>query len=354
MFSIFGPRTFSPLRVFSEVEKYTKSIDGKRFRVRGVLYPKSSKKGRASYFLKMSENDAQKDGVEAKRVSLQVSAYREEVELIDKWLGWEVVLEGQLSVKVWVDTGSVKISLKKPKVIKGIQVVEIDNDADLEEVMRLFEQNPCNKPRGEQVIDYIGEVVKKRKINVLLLGPRGKGVDDICIEFERANGLDQYVNLTRQYRSLSPSSLMTDQINEHFLKLCNELNEYATSGQYDLICIARGGGDPVQLSSLNNKDLCKGIINCPIPVCASIAHATDNLWIKLCSDLFTNVPAVFVGELKRAVDKVYPGKVEFTATQLETSAPEEKAGTWENVLLLFIVLAVLIALAVFVCKMFLG
>ncbi len=351
MFNIFGPRTTSPLRVFSEVEKYTKSVDGKRFRIRGVLYPKSSKKGRSAYLLKMTENDAQKDGVEAKRVSLQVSAYGEEIELIDKWLGWEVVLEGQLSVKVWVDTGTAKISLKKPKVIKGIQVVEIDNDADLEEVMGLFKQNPRNKPRGEQVIGYISEIVKNRKINVLLLGPRGKGVDDVCAEFERANGLDQYVNLTRQYRTLSPSSLMTDQIKDHFLKLCEEISEYSESGQYDLICIARGGGDPVQLSSLNNKDLCKGIINCSVPVCASVAHATDDLWLKRCSDLFTNVPAVFVGELKRAVDKVYPGEVEFVATQQDEGEPEEPTISKESILIWIILGAVIIALIVFICRL---
>ncbi len=351
MFNIFGPRTISPLRVFSEVEKHTKGVDGRQFRIRGVLYPKSSKKGRASYLLKMTENDAQEAGVEAKRVSLQVSAYGEEVELIDRWLGWEVILEGQLSVKVWVDTGTAKIYLKQPKVIKGIQIVEIDSDADLEEVMGLFGQNPRNKPRGEQVIDYIGDIVKQRKINVLLLGPKGKGVDDVCAEFERARGLDQFVNLTRQYRTLSPSSLMTDQIKDHFLKLCEEIRGYSESGQYDLICIARGGGDPVQLSSLNNKDLCKEIINCPIPVCASVAHATDDLWLKRCSDLFTNVPAVFVGELKRAVDKVCPGKVEFVATQQDESEPEESAIRKESIVVWIILGAVIVALLVFICRL---
>ncbi len=351
MFNIFGPKTFSPLSIFSEVESYTNKVDGKQFRVRGVLYPKSIKKGRASYLLKMTEKDAQKDGVDSRRVSLQVLAYREEVELIDKWLGWEVVLEGRLSVKVWIDTGSVKVSLKNPKVIKGVQVVEIDNDAELEEVMTLFEQNPRNKPRGEQVIDYICNVVKQRKINVLLLGPRGKGVDDICAEFERARGLGQYVNLTRQYRTLSPSSLMADQIKEHFLKLCEEISGYSESGQYDLICIARGGGDPIQLSSLNNKDLCEGIINCSIPVCASVAHATDDLWLKRCSDLFTNVPAVFVGELKRAVDKVYPGAVEFVATQQEEIESEESAISKESILIWIILGAVIIAMLVFICRL---
>ena len=71
-----------------------------------------------------------------------------------------------------------------------------------------------------------------------------------------------------------------------------------------------------------------------------MAHSSDELWLKESGDMFTNVPALFVSELVRAVEAVHPGAVKVSAMQ--TRKQYLQRSLWQKILwvLLFIALAV--------------
>ncbi|MCD8340349.1 MAG: hypothetical protein LUC43_09185, partial [Burkholderiales bacterium] len=333
----------------------TAKLDGKRVRVRGILFPKTRRKKYSEFTLKMLEEDAEDTDIDFRRVSLSILAFGQEAEVFEELISWEVVVEGDLNIKLWLDSSSASISLLHPKVVKAVGEIVQEEDPQLKEILSAFAENPMHKPRGEAVIESLTNIVKKRKLNVLVIGPEGKGTGDIIAEFERAEGLNEHVELKRVNQSLSPGSYAKAQVKAHFIKLGDEIREYAKSGDYDIICLARGGGDASQLSSLNNKYLCMSIIDSKVPVCAALAHASDNLWLKQCSDLFTNVPAVFVGELVRAVNNAYPEAVQFTATERIAPAVSyeiEEKRRWPNYLMWALWLFILGALAFFLWTLF--
>ncbi len=357
MLQLFGPPVTSPLGALGEVADATAKLDGKRLRVKGILFPKTKRKKYSEFTLKMSEEDAEDTDIDFRRVSLSILVYGQDAERFEQFISHEIIVEGILNIKLWLDTSSASISLTYPRVVKVIGEIEQEEDPQLKQILQAFEENPMRKPRGEDVIGWLTKILEKRKLKVLVIGPEGKGTGDILAEFERAEGLDEYVDLKRVNRSLSPGSYSKAQVKAHFTRLSDEIQGYADSGNFDIICLARGGGDSSQLSSLNNKELCMTIIGSKIPVCAALAHASDNLWLKQCSDLFTNVPAVFIGELVRAVNDAHPDAVQFTATERAQPAYSyelEEKPILSPVVIKVLLLAALGALAFFLWKIFGG
>ncbi len=321
--SLFAKDT--PQEAFDRIGRMVGDLGGKTLKIRGVLMLKTERARYSTFSLRMPDEVARQRQMDPYSYALQIFAYENEADELRKYVGWEVLIEGPIEFKVWTESSRIDVSLKEPRILKTYGSTFDIKENELAEVLAEFERNPRGKPRGEEVIAYLSNILRSRKLNILLIGPKGKGFEDILHEFERASGLENFVNLYTANRPLNPPSRAKEAEEQHFSRLVGELRDYAASGSYDLICFCRGGGDPNQLVGLNNKALCLAVINSNVPVCASIAHSTDALWLKRASDLFTNVPGVFVGELKRAVDAVYPNQVAFRASHAD-DLPDPQVG----------------------------
>lgn len=355
MFSLFlSKKPLNPLEAFRRIQAVLGPIEEEEFLFQGVLIPKEQKKNFTIYALKITEalvSDAEeqsKDELDLSKVTLKVFEKKRKNSPLAEVVNWEVILAGKLEIKIWEDSSSAAITLKEPTLIKKLRKIDLQSSHEIEEIRTLFQRNPASKPRDEALIEELSsQLTRKSQLSVLVYGPAGKGRDDILTEFSRAEGIENFIRLYTVDKTLSPPSLNINKTREHLKKICEELEAYARTGQYDLICIARGGGDPFQLASLNNKELCETIIRLPTPVCVSVAHSSDELWLKESGDMFTNVPALFVSELVRAVEAVHPGAVKVSAMQ--TRKQYLQRSLWQKILwvLLFIALAVA---AWFVCR----
>ena len=323
MFSFFfSKKPLNPLEAFHRVEAVLQPIQQEEFLFKGVLVPKEKKKNYSIYALKITESLIEEEPSESEqeidlsKVTLQVFERNKKDSVLADAVNWEVVLSGCLEIKIWKDSSTAAICLREPTLLKKIQPIQLQSSDEINEIRSLFQQNPASKPRDEKLIEELSsKLARKSKLSVLVYGPAGKGRDDILTEFSRAEGIENFIRLYTVDKTLSPPSLNIKKSKEHFKKICEELEGYSQTGEYDLICLARGGGDPFQLASLNNKELCEAIIRLPTPVCISIAHSSDELWLKESGDMFTNVPALFISELVRVVEKVYPGEIKVSAMQ---------------------------------------
>lgn len=323
MFSFFFTRKpLTPLDAFHRVEAVLQPIQQEEFLFKGVLVPKEKKKNYSIYALKITESLIEEEPsdtceeIDLSKVTLQVFERNKKDSTLADAANWEVVLSGRLEIKIWKDSSTAAICLREPTVLKKIQQIQLQSSDEIKEIRALFQQNPASKPRDERLIEELSsKLARKSKLSVLVYGPAGKGRDDILTEFSRAEGIENFIRLYTVDKTLSPPSLNIKKTKEHFKKICEELEGYSQTGEYDLICLARGGGDPFQLASLNNKELCETIIKLPTPVCISIAHSSDELWLKESGDMYTNVPALFISELVRVVEAVYPGEVKVSAMQ---------------------------------------
>lgn len=350
MFSLFLSRKpLTPLDALERVEAVLRPIQEEEFIFRGVLIPKESKKSYRTYALKITESITEESDetseLDLSKVSLQVFEWNKNSTLAEA-VNWEVLISGKLEIKVWKDSSTAVIAIREPKLLKKYKQICLQNSEELEEIRELFRQNPTSKPRDEELINELSSrLAKQSQLSVLVYGPAGKGRDDILTEFSRAEGIERFVHLYTVDKTLSPPSLNIKKTKEHFKKICEELEAYSSTGQYDLICIARGGGDSFQLTSLNNKELCETIIKLPTPVCISIAHSSDELWLKESGDMYTNVPALLISELVRVVNNVYPGEIKVSAMQ--TRKQFLSSSQWHRFIWILLLLAALVLLAWF-------
>lgn len=319
MFGIFdSKKAINPVEAFQRIETVLLPIQEEKFLFKGILFPKDSKKKYSTFSLRVTEaivsetKEKDKHTLDLSKVNLQVFDLGDSP--LKEAIHHEVIIEGRLEIKIWYNTSNASISVKEPRLVKKIRKLDIVNDNDIVEIRELFQKNPAKKLRGEDLVQTLTKKVENnKKLSVLVIGPRGKGRDDILYEFDRAKGLENYVSLFTLDRSLSPSSLNLEQVEEHFTNLAKDLKELSDTKRYDLIVYARGGGDPYQLETLNNKIFCEAIIVSKTPICVSVAHSSDELWIKQSADLITNVPALLISELARAVNTAKPGAVDIRA-----------------------------------------
>ncbi len=200
-----------------------------------------------------------------------------------------------------------------------------------------YQRNPKHKLRGDQLIDFLAKQIRlhnEERMKVLIIGPPGsQGVNDIEVDFKdrtACNGkkLSDFIEIEVVNKTLMPSRFDLDssvewfgmqkveeekKIEDTFYKnLSDEIKQIvddyrSNNSGLDLLCICRGGGDANEIGRLNNLDLCKTVINLPVPVCAAIGHASDSyLWLKKFSDCSVITPTAFVNLLATIVNKAFP------------------------------------------------
>jgi len=74
------------------------------------------------------------------------------------------------------------------------------------------------------------------------------------------------------------------------------VREKGDSGNYDAICITRGGGE--NLEELEDLGLAKAIVGCPVPTVTAIGHAENELFLDYLADKSFPTPTAFGGYLK--------------------------------------------------------
>lgn len=79
------------------------------------------------------------------------------------------------------------------------------------------------------------------------------------------------------------------------------INEW---GNFDCICIVRGGGDPTDLFDYNKPVLLKAIAESKIAVTTAIGHETDNLLCDYVADIRFSTPTDAARQLSQRVDNL--------------------------------------------------
>ncbi|MGJ8661263.1 MAG: exodeoxyribonuclease VII large subunit, partial [Bacteroidota bacterium] len=100
------------------------------------------------------------------------------------------------------------------------------------------------------------------------------------ISADTSKGLSDFMNVLqgneygyRFYTHLFPAALQGDIAPESIqrqLRIIEKVKDY-----FDVVVIVRGGGGEVSMTCYNNFDLCKAIVNFPLPVLTGIGHSTN-------------------------------------------------------------------------------
>jgi exodeoxyribonuclease VII large subunit len=100
------------------------------------------------------------------------------------------------------------------------------------------------------------------------------------ISADTSKGLSDFMNVLkgneygyRFYTHLFPAALQGDIAPESIqrqLRIIEKVKDY-----FDVVVIVRGGGGEVSMTCYNNFELCKAIVNFPLPVLTGIGHSTN-------------------------------------------------------------------------------
>ncbi|MCD8339441.1 MAG: hypothetical protein LUC43_04480 [Burkholderiales bacterium] len=168
-----------------------------------------------------------------------------------------------------------------------------------QDILDLYKRNPQRKKRGQDLIKALATRVKNHTLVIWFVGTRGAGWSDIEKGYEgisdtKQKAIEEHVVFESKSASIMPRNRY--EMQSFYSNLANLLRNITTDGERpDLICFCRGGGGQEDLYRLNNEELCRSIIECPIPVCAAVGHSTDkSLWIKQIADFATDTPSKFL------------------------------------------------------------
>ena len=127
----------------------------------------------------------------------------------------------------------------------------------------------------------------------VITSPTGAAVRDVLSVLGRRFALVQADVLPVQVQGASAAAQIT-----------RMLERAATSGRYDVLVLARGGGSLEDLWAFNDEALARAIAACPVPVVSAVGHETDFSLADFAADLRAPTPSVAAELLVPARDDI--------------------------------------------------
>ena len=127
----------------------------------------------------------------------------------------------------------------------------------------------------------------------VITSPTGAAVRDVLSVLGRRFALVQADVLPVQVQGASAAAQIT-----------RMLERAATSGRYDVLVLARGGGSLEDLWAFNDEALARAIAACPVAVVSAVGHETDFSLADFAADLRAPTPSVAAELLVPARDDI--------------------------------------------------